>query len=72
MTLVLSCDLDLEARKHSSPLRVGSLDAYGDRLAGVDMAIWLPGDALPPILWMMVGECLKFIAMKVSDERYRK
>jgi hypothetical protein len=44
LTLLPSYDVDLEARKRSSPLCVGSLDAYGDRLAGL---MSIPADALP-------------------------
>jgi hypothetical protein len=69
LTLLPSCDLGLEARKQSSPLCVGSLDAYGDRLAGL---MSIPMDALPPILQMMIGERFKFIAMRGDRLKRRR
>jgi hypothetical protein len=48
---------------------VGSLDAYGDRLAGL---MSIPADALPPILQMMMGDRFKFIVMRGDRLKRRR
>lgn len=69
LTLLPSYDLDPEVRKQSSPLGVGSLDAYGDRITGL---MSIPVDALSPILQMMIGERFKFIAMRGDRLKRRR
>ncbi len=67
LTLLPSHDLEPEARKQSSPLCVGSLDAHRGRLAGL---MSIPADSLAPILQMMIGERFKFIAMR--GDRFKR
>jgi hypothetical protein len=69
LTLLPTHDLDPEARKQSSPLCVGSLDAYGDHLAGL---MSIPADALLSILQMTIGERFKFIAMRGDRLKHRR
>jgi hypothetical protein len=69
VTLLPSFDLDQEARKQFKPLCVGSLEANGQRIAGL---ISIPMDALPPILQMLIGARFKFIAMGGTRFRHRR
>jgi hypothetical protein len=63
ITLLPSYDLLPEARKERQPRCVGSLDIYGDRIAGL---VSIPMDALPPILQMLIGGRFQFISMRDS------
>lgn len=69
LTALPSYELDPGVRKQSTPLCVGSLDAYGERLTGL---ISIPADALPPILHMMIGERFKFIAIRGDRLKRRR
>ena len=46
-----------------------SLDAYGDRIAGL---VSIPVDALPPILQMLIGGHFRFASMRGPRLRYRQ
>jgi hypothetical protein len=69
LTLLPSHHLDREARKQSSPLGVGSLDAHGGHLARL---MSIPTDSLPPILQMMISKRFKFIAMRGDRLKRRR
>jgi hypothetical protein len=69
ITLLPSYDMLPDARKEGKPRCVGSLNVYGDRIAGL---VSIPIDALPPILQMLIGGQLRFVEMRGSRFRYRQ
>jgi hypothetical protein len=69
LTLLPSHELDPETRKQSTPLCVGSLDVYGDRVNGL---VSIPADVLPPILQMLIGEQFRFVAMRGPRLKHRR
>jgi hypothetical protein len=69
LTFLPSRDLHPEERKALWPLGVGSLDGYGDPIAGL---LPLPMDALPPILQMMTGARFKFVVMHGTKFSHRR
>ena len=58
-----------DARKDRQPRCVVSLDAYGDRIAGL---VSIPVDVVSPILQMLIAGCFRFVSMRGPRLRYRQ
>lgn len=69
ITLLPSYDMLPEARKDHKPRCVVSLDAYGDRIAGL---VSIPVDAVSSILQMLIGGHFRFASMRGPRLRYRQ
>lgn len=68
VTMLPDRNLDAERRRNHEPLSIGSLELRDNKMVGL---MPIPMEALAPILQMLIGDRLKFLAMS-GTELYRR
>ncbi|ACE99684.1 hypothetical protein IP86_17625 [Rhodopseudomonas sp. AAP120] len=68
VSLFPSANLLEERRQELTPIAVGSIESYTDRL---DARLSIPSDMLPSILQVLAAGRLKYLVMRGSKFRYR-